>query len=78
MVKAEHWTSDDYASHTLLPVGSDLRAVLDGTPVFHCTVTGETWEDCLRAYHRHMGWEPWEPINEESRPDGAAGEGDGG
>jgi hypothetical protein len=80
-MKAEHWTSEDGTDHTLIRAGMSVReraTHIPDMPVKCCEIAGDSWEDCLRAYHRHMGWEEWEPVNEKEPPEGAAGEGDGG
>jgi hypothetical protein len=67
MVTAEHWTNDDGTEHTLIPTTADeatRRAATVGTPRFHCTILGNSWEDCMRRHDRHMGWEEWRPMPE--------------
>lgn len=66
MIKAEHWTDEDGTEHTLAEPASLTRQIAAGGKArLCCTIEGESWEDCLRRYHEHMGWEPWEPPGRE-------------
>lgn len=58
---AEHWLDD--AGSTLFPA-CDLEThtrLFVGEPRKCCEIEGADWEDCLRQYHEHMGWEPYKP-----------------
>lgn len=56
---AEHWYSD--SESTLIPADESDGPGTDGLS-FCCRIEGESWEDCMRKYHEHMGWEPYRPM----------------
>jgi hypothetical protein len=66
-VIAEHWTNRDGTEHTLGPahlIGWGASLVSE-TTVKCCEIEGDSWEDCLRKFHDHLGWEPWKPMPDE-------------
>lgn len=64
-VVTEHWTSEDGSVSTFLPADTtgDRVVLLRETPVYCCETVGSSWEDCLRQYHEHMGWEKYQPMS---------------
>jgi hypothetical protein len=57
----EHWNDDE--STRIFPKGSFNVNLFKGTPVKCCEIVGESWEDCNRLFHEHMGWEPYVPFS---------------
>lgn len=60
-MKAEHWDNncifgiDEEGNH---PNKTFLTE--DGN--FCCTIEGKDWNDIMKKYHEHMGWEPYKPL----------------
>jgi hypothetical protein len=60
----EHWYDEQDGSTTVfLKENRDnhLRLLHEGSWKC-CEIEGEDWEDCMRKYHEHMGWEPYVPM----------------
>ncbi len=56
----EHWTNDAGDAHSLIPadmVPSHKRLTLHKWPRKCCEIEGDSWEDCVRRFNVHMGWE---------------------
>lgn len=54
----EHWREDN--CETAIVKGSN-GYFFDATPTKCCEIEGTDWNDCMRKYYEHMGWEPYKP-----------------
>lgn len=56
----EHWNDDE--GTMVFEKGGFQPYLFSGTPVKCCEIEGDSWEDCMRKYHEHQGWEPYVPF----------------
>lgn len=64
-MKAEHWNCDD--GEVIFPIPHKQKKFLTENGTFCCTIIGKNWNDIMRKYHKHMGWEPYKPMDLDTK-----------
>ena len=66
-VKYELW-DDGESGYPFFPEDNDsARKLLRVEAKLIWTIEAETWNDAMRAFHDHMGWEPYKPMSDQSQ-----------
>ncbi len=61
-MKAEHWELDDGC--VIFESDNPSKDFLIKGGKFCCFIEGQDWTDIMTKYHEHMGWEPYEPMED--------------
>lgn len=57
----EHWTGQD--TEALIHADDhELQAVVIKGMTRHCEIEAASYDEGMRLYHEHMGWEPYKPM----------------
>jgi len=64
----QHWIDDESQAVFPKKAYEQHMRFFVGKARLCCEIEGDSWEDCMRQYHEHRGWEPYVPFNLSGEP----------